>query len=128
MKETRVIGRYCDTNGNPSDQYDANPILNTQVYYVMLPDVSIEKYYANLIAVNLCIQENEEGHRYNMIDDIVDRCKLESYSDKDDGYVISSSGIMKRKLTKKGWELIFNRRDENQSWFPFKDIKDYNPI
>ena len=48
-----MIGKDSDTNGKPIGQYDANTILKTQVYDVMLPDGPIEQYYTKLIGEDL---------------------------------------------------------------------------
>ena len=128
MQAAQVIGRSTDGNGNPIGQYDANPIMNSRVYDVMSPDGSIQQYAANIIAENLYSQVDEEGHRYIMLDEIVDHRKNDDAVEKQDAFITNNYGRKSRTITTKGWDFLINWKDGSQSWVPHKDIKESNPI
>ena len=48
-----VIGRKRDSEGNPVGIRNANPILDTREYDVMLPDGSTVAYNLNTIVENM---------------------------------------------------------------------------
>ena len=66
----------------------------------------------------------EEGYRYTIINDIVDRYNLASEIDKYGAYISSPRGHDNRNLTTTDWELLVNCKDVNQSWVPLKCFKD----
>ena len=68
MRAARVIGLNVDSEG----RYDANPVLNTQVYDVMFPDGAIQQYAVNIITENLLAQVDEDGNHKQMLQEIVD--------------------------------------------------------
>ena len=116
MQAAQVIGRSTDDNGIPIGEYDANPILNSRVYDVMFPDGSVQQYAANIIAENVYSQVDEEGHRYIMLDEIVDHRKNDDAVEKHDGFVVNSKGRKSRKYTTKGWDFLITWKDGTQSW------------
>ena len=61
MKKAKVVGRSKDDNGNIIGKYDRNPLLNTMVYDVKIPDGSIREYRENIIADNIFSQVYSEG-------------------------------------------------------------------
>ena len=128
MRSARVIGRAVDRNGISIGEYNPNPILNSRVYDVMFPDGAIHQYAANLIAENMYSQIDEDGHRFIIMDEIVDHKRKSSALDEEDAFITDKYGRRKRKLTTKGWEFLVNWIDGIQSWIPLRDIKESNPI
>lgn len=80
----------------------------------MFPDGSVQQYAANIIAENVYSQVDEEGHRYIMLDEIVDHRKNDDAVEKHDGFVVNSKGRKSRKYNKRmglfnhleGWDAI----------------------
>ena len=94
-------------------RYDTNLILNTRVYDVMFPDGSVQAYGANIIAENLYLQVDEDGHRYQLLEMIVDHrtnghavSKDDGHTTKDDGHTTSKSGQRRQRQSTKGWEFL----------------------
>lgn len=54
-----VIGVSRDSDGKRKGRYNANPIVNSQVYGVMFPDGVVKEYAANAIAENIWSQVDE---------------------------------------------------------------------
>ena len=128
MKAATVIGRASDKNGNATGSYSSNPILNTHVYDVMFPDGAVQQYAANIIAENLYSQIDEEGQRYLFLDYIIDHKSNELAVQKDDAFIIDSSGRKKKRMTTKGWSFLVLWKDGTHSWLPLKDLKESYPI
>jgi hypothetical protein len=121
MQSAKVIRRTKDAEGKLVGKYHRLPYLNTQVYDVAFPDGGIEQYSANVIAENIYSQVDDEGHRYQLLDDIVDHRKTEEAT--------LPPGINKYKnKSTKGWYLLIKWKDGTESWKPLKDIKECYPI
>ena len=128
LRAATVVGRARDRDGMPIGEYHHNPILNSRVYDVMFPDGSIQQYAANIIAENIFSQVDEDGHRFMLLDEIVDHRKGQTAYDKDEGFVTNANGKRSRRITTKGWKFLINWKDGTQGWVPLSDIKDSNPI
>ena len=128
MQAARVVRQARDKDGGVIGEYNVNPILNTRVYGVMFPDSSIQQYAANLIAENIYSQVDKDGHRYTLMDEIVDHRKDDTAYDKAGGFVTDTYGNKSRRTTTKGWKLLVNWKDGNQSWIPLTEVKDSNLI
>jgi hypothetical protein len=73
-----VTGRKRDQQGNPIGTAHSNPSIDTRIYEVTFPDGHIKEYTANIIAQNLYSQLDEEGHRYQLLEEIIDHHKDKS--------------------------------------------------
>ena len=128
LQAARVIGRSKDANGKTIGLFNANPILNTQVYDVMFPDGSIKQYGANIIAENIFSQVDEYGYRYQLLRNIIDHKKDDTAIPIEEGYTTSKNGNRSRKHTTKGWHFEVEWADGTSSWVKLKDLKLDNPI
>ena len=128
MQAARVIGCLTDGEGNPVGQYDPNPMMNTRVYDVMFPDGAIQQYSANIIAESLYENSDEDGFRYQLMDEILDHQKTKDAVEKSGGFVTSKNGQKKYKITTKGWEFLIRWKDGLQLWVPLVDLKESYPV
>ena len=103
MQAAKVIRQAKNKFGKTYGTYNQNPILNTKVYDVMFPDGSVSQYAANVIAENIYAQIDEEGHRYQIMDYILDHRKDGRAVPASEAYVIGKNGNKVRKQTTKGW-------------------------
>ena len=103
-------------------------MLNTRIYDVLFPDGSVRQYAANIIAENLYSQVDDEGFRYQLLDEIIDHKTDEQAISKGDGFVYTQSGQKRRRMTTKGWWFLVSWKDGDQSWVPLKDLKESFPI
>ena len=91
---TKVLGRTMDKQsrviGNPND----NPLLNTLMYDVEFHDGNIKKYAANIIAENVLVNCDSEGHYSNLISCIISHKTDGSAVSSEDGYIKSKNGNM----------------------------------
>ena len=94
----------------------------------MFPDGSIQQYAANLTAENIYSQVDKDGHRYTLMDEIVDHRKDDTAYDKANGFVTNKYGNKSRSTTTKGWKLLINWKDGIQLWITLTEVKDSNPI
>ena len=90
-------------------------MLNASIYDVIFLDGSIQLYSANTIIYNIYSRVDEEGHRYMLLDDIIDHSKNETAIEKVNGYMIDSNDIQRRKMTTRGRLFLVNWKDGFQS-------------
>ena len=123
-----VRRRVKDDDGRPVGKRASNPILDSREYEVEFPDGSTDTYAANLIYENLFSQVDEEGHQYQVMDEILDHKKEEGAIDKEDGFYEDSTKNKRRKMTTRGWKLLITWKDGSSSWVALKDMKESFPV
>ncbi len=87
-----MLGQSTDLEGNPVGEYDSNPMLNTRVYDVMFPDGDVQQYSANIIAPSIYDSTDDDGHRYQFLEEFIGHKKLHNVLSKSDGYVTTKMG------------------------------------
>lgn len=108
--------------------YDPNPILNMRDYDVMFPDGSVQAYGANIIAENLYSQVDEDGHRYQLLEMIIDHLTNGNAVAKEDGYTATKSGHCLQRQTTMGLEFLIQWKDGTKSLCALKELKEFSPI
>ena len=126
--KAKVMGRKRDAVGNPIGKRHSNPMLDTREYEVEFPDGTTDVFTANIIAENLFAQLDDEGNSYSILSEIVDHRKDGSAASKDDLFVTTKTGVMRRRQTTKGWKLLISWKDGSLSWVSRKEIKESNPV
>ena len=124
----KVIGCKRDADDNPIGVSHTNPIFDTHLYQVQLPGGQVDNYSANVIAENLYFQLDNDGHRYLLMDSIIDYEKDETALLKEQRFAVSSNGNIHKRRTTKGWRLCVQWKDGSTSWEDLKDMKDVFPI
>ena len=81
-----------DENGKVMGKHSDNPILNTLMYEVELPDGKICPYTANVVADNIYAQVDSEGIRTNINDAIINHFTNGHAVSKNDQYFITKHG------------------------------------
>ena len=92
MNKVKVVGRSKDDDGNIIGKYCINHMLNTMIYDVEFPDVTIREYVANVIADNIYSQVDSEGFLHSILAGILDFVKYNNAVHKGDQYIITKSG------------------------------------
>ena len=119
--------RECDTVlllGSANN----NPLLDTRVYKVEMPDGTHADYHANNSIENIYNSVDDNGRAELFLDDIIDHRANENAVLKKDGWVRSSNSASKRVITTKGWNLKVQWKDGTSTWIPLKDIKEADLI
>ncbi|HSN67417.1 MAG TPA: reverse transcriptase domain-containing protein, partial [Fusibacter sp.] len=114
-------------HGNVIGISNPNPILDTQVYDVELPDGSIVEYFANIIAENMYAMCDPEGNQYALLEAIIDHKTDGNAIQKADGFT-SGPGNKHRKKTTAGWHLCVEWKDGSTSWQRLADLKESYPV
>jgi hypothetical protein len=122
-----VTGRKHDKDGNPIGTAHKNPIMDTRIYEVTFPDGHMEEYSANIIAQNLYSQLDDEGHWYQLLDEIVDHYKDKSTTPIANKWIQCGSNRVLRRNTL-GWQLKVRWKDQSTSWETLRNLKASNPI
>ena len=105
-----------------------NPLLDTRVYEVEMPDGTYAGYYANNLIESIYNSVDENDHAELFLDDIIDHQVNGNTVPKQDGWVRSSNSASKRVITTRGWDLKILWKDDTSTWIPLKDIKEVNPV
>jgi len=124
----KVIGRKRDAEDNLIGTAHSNPIFDTRLYQVQFPEGQVEEYSANIIAQNLYSQLDSEGHRFVLLEDIIDYDKNEDAVPYENRFIISNNGNIHKRRTTKGWSLCVMWKDGSTSWESLKDLKESFPI
>ena len=105
-----------------------NPMLDTRVYEVEMPDSTYANYHANNIIENIHNSVDDDGHTIIIMDEILNHRSNESAINKRDGWVRTYNGASKGVITTKGWELKVQWMDGSSNWVSLRDIKKFNPV
>ena len=123
IRAARVVERTKNQYGKLIGDHNPNPILDTRIYEVMFPDGSIQQYAANIIAEHMYSQVDKYGHRYQLLESIINHCTDGQAVHGDDGWTTAKNGRKSRKHTMKGWFMCAEWKDGTETWVPLKDMK-----
>ena len=108
--------------------HNNNPILDTRVYEVEMPDGTYADYQANNLIENLMNNVDDDGRTEMIMDELLDHRANEDAIPKEDGWVQNTQGASKRVITTKDWDIKVQWKDGSTTWVPLRDIKESNPI
>ena len=128
MTNAKVLGRTKDLKGEIIGNYNDDPILNTIIYNVELPDGAVKQYSANMIAENMYAQVDSEGNKYDLLEEIIDFKKDGHALRKGDEYVVTKRGQRRLRRTTIGRKLLVRWKGGSEQWIQLKDMKESNPV
>ena len=128
LQKARVMKRRINTDGNEIGTYDSNPLLNSIIYEVKFPDGTVQDYGANVIAENLYSQLDEDGHRQQVLDCILEHSKDDTAVPKAEKYAVTKGGSKRLRKTTIGWKMLVRWTDNNEQWIPLRKLKDHYPV
>ena len=67
LQMENFLGLSLDEKGRFIRNLNENPLLNTLIYDFEFPDGNIKKYGANIIAENILVNCDSEGHYLNLM-------------------------------------------------------------
>jgi hypothetical protein len=76
----------------------------------------------------LFAQVDDEGHRYVLLDDIIDHRSTGDYISGDNGFIHLENSMKRRCHITQGWELCIQWKDHSTNWVKLKDVKNAYPI
>ncbi|GKY96005.1 hypothetical protein MPSEU_000561000 [Mayamaea pseudoterrestris] len=128
-----VKARKRDASGNPLGVAHSNPIIDTAVYEVELPDGRVKEYAANIIAEHIFSRIDDEGRRIIVLKEILDHKTDGTAVAQADKYVTNKDGTtfqgrQQLRKTTKGWWLLVSWMDGTESWERLADLKESHPI
>lgn len=124
----KVTKRLRDKDGLPIGTANDNPILDSRLYEVEYADGHKAALAANTIAENMFAQVDDEGHRFVLLDAIVDHRVDGSELRGNDGFITSTNGGRRKRETTKGWEVLLQWKDGSTTWETLKDVKASYPV
>ncbi len=105
-----------------------NPLMDTRLYEVELPDGTYTDYSANVLIENIMNSADDNGQTPMFIDEIVGHRFNKEAIHPEDGWYITPQVAKKRVITTRGCELNIQWKDGTTSWVPLKDMKEANPL
>ena len=124
----QVVKRMRDKDGLPIGTANDNPILDSRVYEVEFPDGHRTALTANIIAENLFAQVDGEGNRHTLFNEIVGHRTNGKELKQQDAFILSKSGVKRRKESTVGWEILTKWKDGSTTWVALKDFKESYPV
>ena len=112
-----------DCGGNPIFEETNNHITDTRLYEVKYINGTIETLAANVIAENILLHVDEEGHRQLLMDEIIDHQKNKDAIKEDDTFYTTRNGTRLLQQSTKVWELCVKWKDGSSNWIALKDLK-----
>jgi hypothetical protein len=73
-------------------------------------------------------QIDNEGHTFQLMDEIIDHKADGTAVPKEEGFTETSGEGRKPKMTTRGWKILVLWKDKTTTWIPLKDLKESNPI
>ena len=98
-----VLSQYINKNGKVIGNYKKNPLLNTLVYDVELPDGAVKNYAANIIAENMLAQCDQDGFYTNVMEVILDHKRDRTAVPMSEKYFMTKQGSHKMRQSNLGW-------------------------
>ena len=124
----KVKGRSLGDDGKVVGSYDDNPILNSIIYDVEFPDRQVKEYAANILAENMLLQVDDNGHNQLMMDAIIDYKKDPTAVLMENKYLFMMTGQRRLRKTTLGWWFLVRWKDETESWVKLAELKDSYPV
>jgi hypothetical protein len=104
-----------------------NPILDTRVYEVEMPDGGVVEYAANVIAECIYAQYDAEANQFLMLEAIEDHKCTDDVMHADELYV-EINGKQHICKSTRGWLLSVQSKDGSSSWEMLADVKESYPV
>jgi Reverse transcriptase (RNA-dependent DNA polymerase) len=115
------------TDDLPISCAHTNPILDTHVCEVEMPDGGVVDYAANVIAKCMYAQCDAEGNQFLMLEALEDHKCTDDVMRADELYVEINGKQHIRKSTH-GWLLSVQWKDGSSSWETLADVKELYPV
>ncbi len=124
----KVMRQLVDANGKVVGTYNDCSMLNTLVYDCEFPDGTTKEYTANIIAENILIESDLQGHTKQMLMGIVDHKRNGDAISKRNMHIKSKSGQNRIRQTMVGWKLLVQWDNGTRQWMDLKLMKESNPV
>jgi len=122
-----VIGRKRDARGNPIENANTNPIIDSRVYRIEFDDADVCELTANVIAESMYASCDADGNEYILIDSFVNyKSNLKAVTKDNHRIVHNGRNSLHRSTV--GWHLCVQWKDGLTSWQSLKDLKEAYPV
>ena len=111
IQGAKVIGRTKDPYGDNFGKCNDNPLFNSMLYDIEIPDGEIKEHSSNIIAEKMYVQADDEGYVQNTMEAILDYKRDASAVDKEDMYIKNNYGQLRIQTTTLGRKLLVQRKN-----------------
>eukprot|EP00536_Pseudo-nitzschia_multiseries_P014239 jgi/Psemu1/38033/gm1.38033_g len=123
-----VKDRVCDLQNQPIGFRNENPILDTRLYKLQLPDGTIEVYTANIVAESLYSSVDDDGRMFTLLDELIDHEQDNTALSDKEATTIAKNGRSSHKPTTRGWRILASWKDGSESLCKLSDVKESFPV
>ena len=124
----QVKRRKRDANNNSVCSPHSNPILDSILYELELPDGRVEQCSKNVLVKHIMAQTDDDGWSVGLLDEILNFRKDDSIAiHQQSGYITSINGQKKPIIPTKGWDVLVKWKDQSTNWIPLSLAKESNP-
>eukprot|EP00536_Pseudo-nitzschia_multiseries_P015133 jgi/Psemu1/41402/gm1.41402_g len=123
-----VKDRVRDLQNRPIGVRNENPILDTRLYKLQLPDGTIEEYTANIVAERLYSSVDDDGQMFTLLDELIDHECDNTALSEEEATTIAKNGRKSHKPTTRGWRILASWKDGTKSWCKLSDVKESFPV
>eukprot|EP00536_Pseudo-nitzschia_multiseries_P018492 jgi/Psemu1/55852/gm1.55852_g len=101
-----VKDRVRDLQNQPIGVRNENPILDTRLYKLQLPDGTIEEYKANIVAESLYSSVDDDEWMFTLLDELIDHECDNTALSEEEATTIAKNGRKSHKPTTRGWRIL----------------------
>ena len=120
----RVKRQELGPEGKIVGRYDSNPILNSMIYEVELPNCQVKNYVVNDTTKNMLSQVDYEGYNFTLFDKIVYYKRHDTSIDKTNNHFIIKRGQRHLIQTTQSWNFLVACNDGSETWILLNNTKE----
>ena len=98
-----MVKSSCILDGRAINRSHNKPSFDTCEYEIEFTDGTRNKCAANLIKENIYVPVDDEGHKFQLLEEIQDHRKDRPDISKEEGHIRSANGTERDKITTRGW-------------------------
>ena len=126
MLTGKRTGRKREADGSMKGTGHAVPMLDTRKHVVEFPDGAEATYAENVPAEGMCMQCDENGNQFLLLDSIVEH-KADSTAVQPGKDKFRYHGRLVQKRMTRGWNLCVQWKDGTTMWERLTDLKESFP-
>ena len=111
MQSSKVSRRILDEYGKLLGTYYGNPMLDTLMYDMDLPDAATKPYATNMISENIHNYVYSDGNRSRTFGEILNYCKTANFVAIADYTAVGRNGRRYQRKKTTGWNFLIGMKD-----------------
>jgi hypothetical protein len=122
-----VMERNRAHDGSSIGRRNKNPLFDSRIYIVKLPDGEMKDVGYNILAEHIFSQMEKDGNHFRLFSGIIGHRRNDNAVDKEDQIRISDKRKVKKKTLSR-WAFEVEWSDGRTTWIGLKNMKESNAI